>query len=157
MNTWAFCSTAKVVLSKKPNHSILTDTLADLQPKQPLTAHVDISLIEAVQKLNAVNVGFLALIDDNDKLVGVFTEWDIFKKVACKIEDMRQHKVRDFMTTEISTLKASDTIANALHIMSIHHFRHIPIVDDNDKLEGVISFRSVVHYIEENFGPNGNL
>ncbi|GAB4424574.1 MAG: hypothetical protein Kow0031_03620 [Anaerolineae bacterium] len=137
-------------------HSILTDTLADLQPKQPLTANANISLDEAVQRLRDVNVGFLALVDDNGKLAGVFTEWDVFTKVACKIEDMQAFKVKDFMTTKVSTLKMGDSIANALHLMSIHGFRHIPIVDDSDRLEGVISFRSVVHYIEENFTPNGH-
>ena len=32
-------------------------------------------------------------------------------------------------------------------------FRHIPIVDDEGKPEGVISFRSVVHYLDRNFAP----
>jgi 2-oxoglutarate ferredoxin oxidoreductase subunit beta len=137
-------------------HSILTDTLIDLAPKQPLTAHQDISLAEAVAKLKEANVGFLALVDDENRLVGVFTEWDVFDKVAGKVEDLNAHKVTEFMTRKVSTLKATDTIAYALHLMAIHHFRHIPIVDNNEKLQGVISFRSVVHYIEKNFSPNGH-
>jgi CBS domain-containing protein len=39
--------------------------------------------------------------------------------------------------------------------MSIHHFRHVPIVDDEGRPTGVISFRSVVHYLRENFSSNG--
>jgi predicted transcriptional regulator len=136
-------------------HSLLTDTLAELEPKQPLTAHVDISLAEAVGQLKSLNVGFMALVDDEGKLVGVFTEGDVFTKVACNVEDMSQEKVKDYMTTNVTTLRADASIAYALHLMSIHHFRHIPIVDDAGKPEGVVSFRSVVHYIEENFGPNG--
>jgi CBS domain-containing protein len=138
---------------REVEHSLLTDTLADLSPKKPLTAHVDISLADAVKMLKDVNVGFLALIGDDGKLAGVFTEWDVFSKVACKIEDMSQEKVKNYMTRKVSWLKAGDTIASALHLMSIHHFRHIPIVDDAGRPEGVISFRSVVHYIEENFAP----
>jgi len=132
-------------------HSLLTDTLADLKPKKPLTAHVDISLAEAVGMLKEINVGFLALIDDEGKLVGVFTEGDIFTKIACKIEDLTTEKVKDYMTSEVTTVNANTTIAHALHLMSIHQFRHIPIVDDESKPEGVISFRSVVRYIGENF------
>ncbi len=137
----------------KVGHSLLTDTLAELDPKQPLTAHVDISLADAVSILKNMNVGFLALVDDDDKLVGVFTEGDIFTKIACKIEDMSQKKVKDFMTVNVTTLKANDTIAQALHMMSIHRFRHILIVDKAGKPSGVISFRSVVTYIERNFAP----
>ncbi len=139
----------------EPGHSLLTDILADLDPKQPLTAHVDISLAEAVNQLKEINVGFMALVDDDGKLTGVFTEGDIFTKIACKVEDMSQKKVKDYMTASVTTLKADASIAQALHLMSIHHFRHIPIVDEEGKPDGVISFRSVVHYIEENFAPNG--
>ena len=137
-------------------HSLLTDTLADLEPKKPLTAHVDISLAEATNKLQELNVGFMALVDDDGKLVGVFTEGDIFTKVACIVEDLNKEKVKDYMTSQVTTLKIDDSIAHALHIMSIHHFRHLPIVDDDGKPEGVISFRSVVHYIKENFTPSGS-
>ena len=132
-------------------HSLLTDTLTELKPKKPLTAHVGISLAEAVIKLKEANVGFMALVNDNNKLVGVFTEGDILTKIACIVEDLAQKKVKDYMTTNLTTLKADDTIAQALHLMSINHFRHIPIVGDDGKPEGVISFRSVVRYIEENF------
>jgi CBS domain-containing protein len=55
------------------------------------------------------------------------------------------------MTANVTTVKPNTTIAYALHLMSIHHFRHLPIVDDQGKPQGVISFRSVVHYIERNF------
>jgi 2-oxoglutarate ferredoxin oxidoreductase subunit beta len=138
---------------RQVGHSILTDTLADLNPKKPLTASVDISLAEAVNLLKKYNVGLLALVDEQGKLAGVFTEWDVFTKIALKVEAMEQYQVKDFMTPNVSTLKATDTIANALHLMSIHRFRHIPLIDDEGKPEGVISFRSVVHYIEGNFTP----
>jgi len=136
-------------------HSLLTDTLAELKPKKPLTANVDISLAEAAAKLKELNVGFLALVDDDGKLAGVFTEGDLFTKVACKINDMSKERVKDFMTSRVTTLTADASIAYALHLMSIHQFRHIPIVDDLGRPEGVISIRSIVHYIEENFASNG--
>jgi 2-oxoglutarate ferredoxin oxidoreductase subunit beta len=140
----------------REGHSIMTDTVAALPPKKPLTAHVDISLAEAVQQLKNLNVGFLGLVDDQGRLVGVFTEGDIFTKVACKVKDMSREKVKDYMTAKVTTIKSNTTIAYALHLMSIHHFRHLPIVDDKGRPKGVISFRSVVHYIEENFANGSN-
>jgi 2-oxoglutarate ferredoxin oxidoreductase subunit beta len=136
-------------------NSIMVDTVAALKPKKPLTAHIDISLAEAVGKLKELNVGFLALVDDEGKLAGVFTEGDIFTKVACKVEDMSREKIKDYMAAKVTAIKANTTIAYALHLMSIHHFRHLPIVDDEGRPRGVISFRSVVHYLEENFS-NGS-
>lgn len=141
--------------SPEAEHSILTDTLADLGPKQPLTAHVDTSLAEAVNQLKDLDVGFMALVDDEGRLVGVFTEGDIFMKVVDKVQNMSQEKVKDFMTSNVWTLKTDATIAHALQLMSLHRFRHVPIVDDEGKPQGVISVRAVVHYLEEKFSLNG--
>lgn len=132
-------------------HSLISDTLADLKPRRPLTAHVDISLAEAVGKLKELNVGLIALVDDAGKLAGVFTEGDVFRKVACQVEDLSQAKVKDYMTSRVTTLKAEAKIAHALHLMSIHKFRHVMIVDDEGKPTGVLSFRAIVRYIEESF------
>ena len=136
-------------------HSLLTDTLASLKREILLTAQVDITLAEAIAKLRERNADFLALVDDDGKLAGIFTAGDVFAKVACKIEDLNQEKVKDFMTAEVTTLKADTIIAYALHLMSIHKFRHIPLVDDEGRPQGVVSFRSVVHYLETHFSTNG--
>jgi 2-oxoglutarate ferredoxin oxidoreductase subunit beta len=135
--------------------SLLTATLADLKPKKPLTASVDISAAEAVARLKAKNVGFMALVDAAGKLVGVFTEGDVFAKIACKFENLENMPVSEFMTTPVTALKPDSKIAYALHLMSLHNFRHIPIVDDQGRPKGVISFRSVVSFLENNFAANG--
>ncbi|MBN1217822.1 MAG: CBS domain-containing protein [Anaerolineae bacterium] len=140
----------------KPPPSLETDTVAALNPPKPLIAHVDISLAEAVDKLKKLNVGFMALVDNKGKLVGAFTEGDVFTKIACKVEMMQEEKVRDYMTTPVTTLKCDAPIAHALHLMSLHHLRHIPIVDDEGKPDRVISFRSVVRYLGKNFSSDND-
>jgi 2-oxoglutarate ferredoxin oxidoreductase subunit beta len=132
-------------------HSILTDTLADLKPRKPLVAHFNISLAEAVKQLTDLNVGLMTLVDDEGKLMGVFTEGDVFKKVACQIDDLDQHEVKDYMTPRVSTLRPETTIAYALHFMALHNFRHVLIVDAEGKPDGVLSFRAVVRYLKEAF------
>jgi 2-oxoglutarate ferredoxin oxidoreductase subunit beta len=132
-------------------YSIITNTLADLSPSKPLVASANISLSKAIKRLKKYNVGLMALVDDQGKLVGVFTEGDILRKVACKVKDLKKEKVGDYMTTSVSTLNLNNTIAYALHLMSLHKFRHILIVDDEGKPAGALSFRAVARYIEENF------
>ncbi|MBE7470100.1 MAG: hypothetical protein DPW09_34605 [Anaerolineae bacterium] len=138
-------------------HSLTSDTLADLKPHPPLTAHVNISLAEAISKLKELNVGLIALVDDEGKLAGVFTEGDVFRKVACKVTDLSQVNVKDYMTSRVTTLKADAKIAHALHLMSIHKFRHVMIIDDEGRPTGALSFRAIVRYIEESFlSPSKN-
>ncbi len=131
--------------------SLIAGTLADLKPKKPLVAPMDISLAEAISGMKGLNVGLIALVDEAGKLVGVFTEGDIFRKIACTDKDLSQAKVKDFMTSNVTTLKPSAKIAHALHLMSIHRFRHVMIVDDEGRPTGVLSFRAVVRYLEQNF------
>ncbi len=132
-------------------HSLTIETLTALKPNPPLSAYVDISLAEAIRILQERNAGLLTLVDDDGKLAGVFTEGDIFRKVACKVEDLSQANVKDYMTSRVTTLKASAKIVYALHLMSIHRFRHIMIVDDEGRPTGTLSFKAVVRYLEESF------
>jgi CBS domain-containing protein len=55
------------------------------------------------------------------------------------------------MTSEPDVLAADTPIAHALHLMSVHHYRHVPVVDERGVALDVISFRDVVHYIEAYF------
>lgn len=141
---------------RKAEHSLLTDTLAGLRREKMIVAPRDLSLAEAIGRLQEENAGFVAVVDGDGKLVGVLTESDIVRKVACAIEDLGQAQVKDFMSPEVTTLSPEATIARALHLMAVHQFRHIPLVDETGKPDSVISFRSVIHYLETNFPSNGN-
>jgi acetoin utilization protein AcuB len=55
------------------------------------------------------------------------------------------------MTPEPFALNMEMPIAHAIHLMSEHGFRHLPLVDDNYKPVGLISFRDVVRYLKINF------
>ncbi len=131
--------------------SLFTDTLADLSPKKPLVASVDISVLEAIEILKKRNAGFMALVNADGKVAGIFTEGDVFSKVACQFENLDELPVKEFMTTDMITLTTGSTIAEALHLMAQHRFRHISIVDDDNKPSGIISFRAIVRYLEGSF------
>jgi CBS domain-containing protein len=55
------------------------------------------------------------------------------------------------MTRNPSTLKANLPVAHALHLMALHHFRHVPLVDDENRPIGMVSFRNVVDFIQKYF------
>jgi len=128
-----------------------TDALSTLNPRKPLIASENISLAEAIEKLHTLDVGLMALVDDNGKLTGVFTEGDVLRKVVGNVPDLSAASIKDYMTTNVSTLKMDDTLAQAIHLMSIHKFRHILLVDDAQKPVGVLSSRRVAQYIQDNF------
>jgi CBS domain-containing protein len=86
--------------------------------------------------------------DERDKLMGIFTEADVLMRVVGLVDDLTTAKVVDYMTADPVALTADLPIAHALHVMSLHGFRHLPLVDENNRPEGIISFRDVVHFIK---------
>ena len=73
-------------------------------------------------------------------------------KVAGLIEDPTVIAVEEQMTLDPVALKPDMPIANALHLMSVHGFRHLPLVDENNRPTGIISFRDVVGYLNRQKG-----
>jgi CBS domain-containing protein len=62
---------------------------------------------------------------------------------------MATKPVSSLMTKNPATLRARDKIVFALHRMNVGGFRHIPILDDEEKLVGVISVRGILAYLTE--------
>ena len=131
--------------------SLLTHSLVGLKGEKLLTASPDISVAEVIDLLKEQNADFLVVVDDTGKLAGVFSGKDVLAKVACQIEDLSEAKLASHMTSDVAVLMAEATIADALQIMSARTARHIPIVDNKGRPEGVISFRSVIRYLETQF------
>jgi CBS domain-containing protein len=120
-----------------------------LQPKTPILVEKQTSLANSIRLMTNHNIGCLLVVDENGRLVGVFTERDVLNRVACQVEDLTHAHISDFMTPEPFALQADMPIKHALHLMSDHGFRHLPLVDDDFKPDGVISFRDVVRHLKE--------
>ncbi|MEZ4656928.1 MAG: CBS domain-containing protein [Caldilineaceae bacterium] len=81
--------------------------------------------------------------------MGIFTERDVLMKVAGLVDDLSSVSVADFMTPSPVTIGADQPIAQALHLMSVHGFRHLPLVDEEGHPTGIISSRDVVAYLNQ--------
>ena len=131
--------------------SIFLEPIETLNPRQPVCVHRRTSLAEVVTRLKARNVGAVLVTDDNGELMGIFSEGDAHYKIAGLIEDLDSIPVESLMTPRPSALKPEMPIGHALHLMGLHGFRHVPLVDEAGKPVGCIVFRDIVHFIEEHF------
>jgi CBS domain-containing protein len=120
-----------------------------LNPKVPIMVEKQTSLANSIRIMTSHNIGCLLVTDEDGRLVGVFTERDVLNRVACQVDDLTHAHIVDYMTPKPFALKVDTPIKHALHLMSMHEFRHLPLVDDDFKPEGVISFRDVVHHLKE--------
>ena len=116
----------------------------------PLSVSRMTSVAEAIRLMQAQHVGCV-LVQEADRLVGIFTERDVLNKVAGSGQDPSQTPVEAVMTAEPEALPVDASISFALNLMSEGGFRHLPLVDAAHRPVGVLSVKHVVRYLAELF------
>ena len=134
------------------HHSIVMDPISSLVPQPAECMTAGDSVADAIQRMRDHRVGSVFITNDDGGLEGIFTERDLLHRVAGQEQDLSVLTLQKVMTSGPTALPPDAGIAYALHLMSIHGFRHIPIVDDDGKPTGVMTFRRVVEYMGDLFG-----
>ena len=101
---------------------------------------------EAVNKLAGLHIACL-LVEEKGRLVGVFSDRDVLSKIAFEFEDIKDRPVRDFMTDDPIYVLETDSAVSALSVMALCGYRHVPVVDLNDNLVGIISPQRVTDFL----------
>ena len=104
------------------------------------------SVMQAVMTMKARKVGAIA-VTDAGKIVGVFTERDLMRRVVHERKDPDTTLIRDVMTSPVRTVLDSASVAEAAMLMRTHKFRHLAIVDDNGALLGMVALRYLLYDI----------
>ena len=102
------------------------------------------TVAEAIRLMLARRVGAVVVVDAN-RVVGIFTERDVLKKLALSGRDPERVPVSELMTTPVETASLQTSPGDALVLMLQHHFRHLPVVDSSGRLRGVLSLRNLLH------------
>jgi CBS domain-containing protein len=116
----------------------------------PLSVTRKTSVAEAIRLMQEQHVGCI-LVQEADRLVGIFTERDVLNKVAGSVKDPAQTPVETVMTAEPEVLPVDASISFALNLMSEGGFRHLPLVDKAHRPVGMLSVKHVVRYLAELF------
>jgi len=134
--------------------AVLETPVSDLMAGDPLVIDAEATVVSAVNAMNERRTGCV-LVQSGGKLVGIFTERDVLRKVIFREGD-RGMKVSAVMTHGPETLPPTASVAYALNKMSVDGYRHIPIVDNAGKAIGVLSVKDIVNFVVE-FFPDGVL
>ncbi|MDP6963126.1 MAG: CBS domain-containing protein [Planctomycetota bacterium] len=120
--------------------------LSDLVGKQKRVVSISqhATVRDAAKAMAEANVGCAAIME-GPKLVGMFTERDILKRVLLKNLDVDSVKIESVMTSELICAGALQSANDARVLMERHHIRHLPVLNDEASLVGVLSIRDLVH------------
>ncbi len=108
------------------------------------TVSPEASAADAIKLMLERRVGAVAVVDKQGKVLGIFTERDVLKKLALSGRDPAKTQVKELMTAPVQTATEKTSPGEALVTMMGHHFRHLPIVDLQGKLLGILSIRNLL-------------
>jgi CBS domain-containing protein len=100
--------------------------------------------MEAVRTMADESIGAVA-VTDGKRVIGIFSERDLMLRVVSERQDPEQVQIRDVMTSPVETIPRDSTVDDALKVMLEKHIRHLPILDRDGRLAGMISMRSLLH------------
>jgi len=81
---------------------------------------------------------------DGKKLAGIFTERDCLHKVTAVGRNPQEVLVRDVMTTEVRVITTDMEVSQGLALMTERFFRHLPVLDEQKNILGIVSIGDLV-------------
>jgi len=121
-------------------------SVLELCDREIAAVGLDASVADAIHKMLDYHVGAVAVVDEEYRVAGIFTERDVLRKTSLSRLDPHTTSIRDMMTTPVEMATRGTGAGEALSIMIERHFRHLPVSDDNGKLLGILSIRNLLEW-----------
>jgi len=106
----------------------------------PITVSEGDLLVEVIRIMASRGIGSVIVTDELGDVVGVFTERDLLRLLA-NSTNIGELTVGDVMTREVISVEPGASLIKAIHIMAKHGIRHLPVLDRDGKLMGIVSIR----------------
>jgi CBS domain-containing protein len=110
----------------------------DVMTASPRCAAPDTPLSQVAELMGTEDVGAIPILD-GDRLVGMITDRDIVVRAIAKDVDPRAMPSKEISSGELVTVGPDHDLSDALHLMAQHQVRRLPVVDDENRLVGVVS------------------
>ncbi|OIN98996.1 MAG: hypothetical protein AUJ49_11935 [Desulfovibrionaceae bacterium CG1_02_65_16] len=116
--------------------------------KDVIAGTPDMSMMKAAKIMKEKSIGRLPVVDEKGILVGLVSDRDIKEASPSKATTLDMHelyyllseiKLKDIMTKKVVTIHTGETIERAAQLMLEHNIGGMPVVDENNKVVGVIT------------------
>ncbi len=98
----------------------------------------------AAELMNQRKIGGL-VVTDGGKMVGIFTERDVLRRVVAEPHDPAVTVLRDVMTTPVASCRSETSLEECVGVMARKRIRHLPVVDD-ESVCGLITSSDLLEF-----------
>lgn len=115
----------------------------DVMTTKPVIASPEMSINACALLMREYDLGSVIIKNKDDELIGIVTEEDmVYKVIADKIDV--DNPILDLMTRKVETIKPNEDIFKALMKMKDYDMRRLPVVDEQNKLMGLITLKDIL-------------
>jgi CBS domain-containing protein len=125
------------------------ECVSRLHPSPPLQIRPEQTVAEAVEVMRREKVGYL-LVCQSNRMLGIFTERDLLRRVLAAGKPLTV-PVAECMTPNVVAVHPKESIRTAIRRMEEGGYRHLPVVDEAGRPQGMLSVKRIVHYLVEHF------
>lgn len=119
--------------------------VSEIMSRRVVTAKGDEKLSDIAEKMIQSKVSSVVVVSDG-KVAGIVTEKDFVKFFALRVD--YDSKISDYMTREVIVVREDASLNEAKNIMVSNNIRHLPVVDRDNNLVGMITVRDIVESVE---------
>ncbi|TXI76743.1 MAG: CBS domain-containing protein [Dechloromonas sp.] len=101
------------------------------------------TVLHALTVMAHNDVGAL-LVLDGEQLVGIFSERDYARKIILQGKSSKETQVREIMSDKVAYVTPKATLDECMALMTEKHFRHLPVLDDDGAVVGMVSIGDLV-------------
>lgn len=122
----------------------------EVMTKNPVCCVPSDLVSKAADLMKNNHIGSIPVIENeqNQKLIGIVTDRDLTLRIVAEGLDAKSTKVETVMTRKVITCLAEDDLQKALDAMSENQLRRMPIVDDENKILGIIAQADVATRVD---------
>ena len=105
------------------------------------------TVFEAIQLMDSKNIGSLLVLNAHGKIAGIFAERDCFRKVVLAGKSAHDVQVKAVMTKKVIYVSPETTVDECMALMTQKRIRHMPVLDNEQKVVGIISIGDLVKFV----------
>lgn len=114
------------------------------EAQETLEVSRDVLVMDAVRLMTKAQVGAIA-VTEGRRIVGIFTERDLMKRVVYEGRDPGLTAIDEVMTTPVETVTDSVSVAEAAALMRARHVRHLAVVDSHGHFIALVALRYLLY------------